>query len=108
VKSFHGSEVSTCSICWLIIITAAFGSARESDSDTGDWLAWNSGEGEKQGADATIFAKVDTVAVGIVVYVSLGVVWSPGVEGADLIMSHGFVASFAGNMENRLIPKLSD
>lgn len=108
MKSCHGSDVSICSIYWVIIVTAAFASARESDSDTGNWLAWNSGEGEKQGADATIFAKVDNVAIGIVVYVSLGVVWSLCVEGSDLIMIHGFVASFAGNMEYRLIPKLLD
>jgi hypothetical protein len=107
MKSLHGSDVGICSICWLIIVAGAFGSARESDSDTGNWLAWDSGEGEKQGADATIFAKVDNVAVGIVVYVSFGVVWSLRVEGSDLVMFHGFVASFSRNMEYSLIPTLS-
>jgi hypothetical protein len=104
----HSSNVSICSIRIVIIITLAFGLARESDGNARYWFSWRSTEREEHGADTTVFAKAYDIPVRIVVDVSLRVVRSLDIEGSEFVVLHGFVASFAGHVEDSLNPRIPD
>ena len=64
-------------------------------------------KGEEHGTDAALLTKVDDVAVGVVVDVFLGVIWSLGVEGSELIVLLSFITRLSRDMKNSLYHSVS-